>query len=99
MGARVHHDVALPALALSHVVEDRDAAGCLHDAPETDAAELGQPAGQAALRQRGVLRSIMPIHASGVVARRQLRESWRLRRIVFAPVTGWLLVFARLGRL
>src|ERR1700720_4707801 len=30
----VHDDVALPPLALTHVVEDRDAAGCLHDPAE-----------------------------------------------------------------
>src|SRR5262249_49512275 len=50
----VHDDVALPALALVHVVEDRDAARRLHDAAKAaaeQAAELGQPAAQAAVRQ------------------------------------------------
>src|SRR6516165_5827458 len=32
--APVHDNVALPALSLAHVVEHRDAAGSLHDAPE-----------------------------------------------------------------
>src|SRR5262249_54466268 len=35
--ASVHDDVALPSLALTHVVEDRNAAGRLHDAPEAAA--------------------------------------------------------------
>src|SRR6266702_7425736 len=95
----VHDDVALPPLPLTHVVEDRDAAWCLHDSPEADVAKLGQPPGQAALRQRGVLRTIVAIHARGVVARREFRESRRLRRIVLASVTRRLLVFARQGRL
>src|SRR5262249_28092601 len=58
MGASVHDDVALPPLALAHVVEHRDAAGCLHDAPEADAisdppkgANLGPPSHQATHRQ------------------------------------------------
>src|SRR5262245_23984433 len=35
VGASVHDDVALPALALPDVVEDRDAARGLHDPAET----------------------------------------------------------------
>src|SRR5271170_81987 len=31
MGASVHDDVPLPSLALTYVVEHRDAAGCLDD--------------------------------------------------------------------
>src|SRR2546423_7695598 len=42
----VHDDVALPPLPLTHVVKDRDAAGCLHDTPEADVSKFGQPAGQ-----------------------------------------------------
>ena len=63
---------ALPPLPLTHVVEDRDAARRLHDPAEAAgrASELGQPAGQAALRQRTVLRTIVAIHARGGVARR-----------------------------
>jgi hypothetical protein len=34
MGASVHDDVALPALALPYVIEDRDAARRLHDPTE-----------------------------------------------------------------
>src|SRR5216684_1545172 len=48
----VHDDVALPALTLAHVVENRDAARCLHDPAEAaaeQAAELGQSAAQAAV--------------------------------------------------
>src|SRR4051812_47436402 len=37
MRPAVHDDVALPALALADVVEDRNAAGGLHDAAETAA--------------------------------------------------------------
>src|SRR5262249_48289449 len=51
MRPSVHHDVALPALALADVVKHRDAAWRLHDAPEAAAiggAKLGQPQPQAA---------------------------------------------------
>src|SRR5207244_7482191 len=99
MRPSIHDDVALPTLALTHVVEDRDTARRLHDPSEADVSKLGQPAGQAALRQGGVLRAILAIHARGVVAGRQLRESRRGRRIVLAAVARRLLVFARLGRL
>src|SRR5882672_11864704 len=62
MRASVHDDVALPPLALAHVVEHRDAVWRLHDTPEADAAELRKAPGQAALPQRGVLRTVMTIH-------------------------------------
>src|SRR5262249_28839115 len=45
----VHDDVALPALTLVHIVENRDAARRLHDATKTaaeQAAELGQTAAE-----------------------------------------------------
>src|SRR5262249_27015664 len=47
-----HHDVTLPPLTLTHVIENRDAARGLHDLAETagGAAEFRQPRGQAALR-------------------------------------------------
>src|SRR5260370_4801471 len=64
VGAPVHDDVALPPLALIHVVEDRDAAGRLHDAAEAtaeEAAELGQPAVQAAVCHTIVLRTVTAI--------------------------------------
>ena len=67
--------------------------------PPNAAAKLGQPAGQAAVRQRAVLRTIMAIDARGVVARRKFRASRRGRRIVFAAAARRLLVLARLGRL
>ena len=51
--APVHDDVALPPLALTDVVVDRDAARRLDDPAEAAVvgAEFGQPAGQAALRR------------------------------------------------
>src|SRR5258708_11413393 len=89
MGAPVHDDIALPALALTHVVEHRDAAGGLHDAPEADAicdrstrADLRHPTHQAAHSQRSVLRTMIAIDGRGVVARGRLRESRRGSRIV-----------------
>src|SRR5215469_9361324 len=99
MGAAIHDDVALPALALTDVIEDRDAAGRLHDAPKTDAAELGQAAGQAPLGERRVLRAVMAVHARDVVARRRFLEARRMCRIVLAAVASSLLVLAGLGRL
>ena len=63
------------------------------------AAELGQPAGQAAVRQRAVLRTIVAIHACSVVAGSRLRASRRGHRIVFAAAAGRRLVPAGLGRL
>src|SRR5215470_18911521 len=101
MGTSVHDDVALPPLALSHIVEDRDAARRLHDPAEAadPACELRQPAGQAAVRRRAVLRTIVAIHACEVVPRSKIRKSRRRHRIVLAAGTVRLLVFARLGRL
>jgi hypothetical protein len=55
--APVHHDVPLPALPLAHVVEHRDAAGCLYDSPGAPAErtlrqpKYGQPEGQAAVHR------------------------------------------------
>src|ERR1700736_4224324 len=63
MRASVHDNVPLPSLPLADVVEDRDAALCLH-APRMaagPASELGQPAGEAAVRQIAILRTIMAI--------------------------------------
>src|SRR5713226_7011925 len=71
----VHDDVPLPPLPLTHVVEHRDAAGCLHnsaEAPAVRGSKFGQPAGQAAVRQGVILRTIMAIHARRVVARGKL---------------------------
>src|SRR5277367_5011223 len=101
VGASLHDDVALPPLALTHVVEDRDAARRLHDPAEAPGwtSKLGEPARQASLRQRTVLWTIVAIHARGVVTRRKFGKSRRARRIVFASATGGLLVLAGLGRL
>src|SRR5437763_14410855 len=98
MRAPVHDDVTLPALALSHVVEDRDAAWRLHDPAEASGhgSKLGQPGGQAAIRQRAVLRAIMAIHAPGVVAGGRLCSSRRGRRVVLASITGRICDFASL---
>src|SRR6266853_818150 len=83
VGAAIHDDIALPPLPLTHVVEDRNAARRLHNPAETagGAAELRQSAGQAALRQRAVLRTIVAIYPPCAVARRSFRTSRRCRRI------------------
>src|SRR6266404_3121452 len=102
MGAPVHDDIALPALPLTDVVEYRDAAWRLHDAAEAAAEcgpELGQPARQAALRQPAVLRTVIAVHALGVVARWKVGASRRGRRIILAAATARRLAFACLGRL
>src|SRR4051812_46729364 len=88
MRAAVHHDVALPALALPDVVVHGDAARRLHDPSEAAAAvagaELRQPDGQAAVRQCAILGAIVPVHACGVVARGLLLAPCRRRRIELA---------------
>src|SRR5438105_629880 len=87
--ASVHDDVALPPLALADIVEDRNAAGCLHD-PAVAAgavAELGQSAGQAAVRQVTVLRAVMTVDRDDIVAGRGFRKTRGGRRIVFAAGT------------
>src|SRR6266849_1816249 len=101
MWTSVHNDVALPPLSLTNVVEDRDAARRLHDPAEAadPACKLRQPAGQAAVRWRTVLRPIMAIHACEVVTGRKFRKTRRGRRIILATVTRRLLIFTRLGRL
>src|SRR5436190_12581291 len=101
MRALVHDDVTLPPLPLTHVVEDRDAAWRLHDPAEAAVvgSEFGQPAGQAALRQRTVLRTVVAIHARGGVAGLKFGKTRRARRVVFPSAAGRLLVLAGLGRL
>src|SRR5882672_11026169 len=99
MRASVHDDVALPALALTDVVEHRDAARRLHDAAEAVASNPGQLRCQAAVRQRAVLRTVEAIHARRIVARRELRAPRRWCRIVLPAPTGDRLVLAGLGRL
>src|SRR5258708_24921036 len=86
MRAPVHDDVPLPPLPLTHVVEHRNAAWCLDDTAEGDASKLRQPSGQAAVRQRAVLRTIESVHAPGVLARRKVREARRGLRILFSSV-------------
>jgi hypothetical protein len=53
---RSSHDVALPPLALTYLIEDRDSARRLHDAAKTanTAAELRQPEGQTAVDRRAI---------------------------------------------
>src|SRR4051812_41731481 len=58
----LHHDVALPALALADIVVHRDAARRLHNAPEAAAiggAKLRQPESEAAIRQGAIFRAVM----------------------------------------
>src|SRR6267154_1687714 len=96
----VHDDVPLPPLPLTHVVEHRDAAWCLHnsaEAPAVRGSKFGQPSRQTAVRQRAVLRAIMAIHTRRVVARRKLFTQRRARRIVLPTVTGHRLGPARFG--
>ena len=64
--------------------------------------KLGQPAGQAALRQHAVLGTIVAIdvaQGSREVAWRRFRASRRRGRIVLSPGTGWIFDLASLGRL
>src|SRR5215470_13098573 len=99
--APAHDDVALPPLPLTDVVENRDAARRLHDAAEAAivGSKFGKPAGQAALRQRAVLWTIVAIHAGGVVAQSNLGAPRRRCRIVLPAPAGRLLILACLGRL
>src|SRR5215471_5149687 len=103
MRAAVHHDVALPALALADVVVHRDATRRLHDPAEAAAAiagpELWQPDGQAAVGQCAILRAIMAVDACRVVARGKLVTPRRGRRIVLAAGTSGLFELAGLRRL
>ena len=71
MRRAVHHDVALPALPLTDIVEDGNSAGGLHDAAEAAAisgAEFRQTGGETAVRECCVLGPVMAIHAPGVVS-------------------------------
>ena len=76
MWTSVHDDVALPALTLAHIVKNRDAAGRLHDAAKAacQGAEFRQSRGQATIRQRAILRTIVPVHPRGVVTGRSFRK-------------------------
>src|ERR1700739_1618395 len=82
----VPDEVALPTLTVAHVVENREAAGRLHDPAEAAGrgAKFRESAGQAAIRQRAILRTIMPVHPRRVVAGRRLVEPWRGCRIIFS---------------
>src|SRR5215468_2891324 len=82
----IHDDVALPALTLAYVVENRNAAGRLHDPAEAAGrgAEFRQSASQATVRQRAILRTIMPVHPRRVVAGWRLGEPRRGCRIIFS---------------
>ena len=106
MGAAVHHDVALPALALTNVVEHRDSAGRLHDPPEADAvADRPDDLQPPPIRQRTAndarppdcRRSDLwsPCCTAEAVPRIAARASHR----PLAPAARQLLVLAGLGRL
>src|SRR4051794_4533300 len=103
MRSIIHHDVALPALALTDIVVHRDAARRLHNAPEAAAiggAKLRQPESEAAIRQGAIFRTVMAVDAAGVIARRRLIAQRGRRRIVFASRTSdRVLGLAGLGRL
>src|SRR6185369_1121469 len=88
MRASIHDDVALPALALTDIVENGNAAGRLHDAAEAAAvsrAEFRQAACEAAVRKRTIFGIVVAVHARGVVARRRLGAERRRLGIAFAP--------------
>ena len=99
MRAAVHDDVALAALALAHVVEHRHSARRLHDAAEAVAADLRHARGQAAIRQRAVLRAVMAIHPRGIVTWRRVGKPRRGRRIIFTAGAGDIFDLAGFGRL
>src|SRR5215475_12897034 len=103
MRAAVHYNAALPALALADVVIHGDAARRLHDPPEAAAAvagaELGEPDGQAAVRQRAVLGAVMAVHTRCVVTGRKLVTPRRGCRIVLAAGASGLVELACLRRL
>src|SRR5580765_5057208 len=89
MRTSIHDDVALPTLPLADIVEDRNTALCLHDPAKAAAiggAEFGEPPGQAAIRERAVLRTIVAIDTSGVVAGRRVRAPRRWRGVVLAAI-------------
>src|SRR5260370_13968009 len=98
MGAPVRDNIALPPLPLTHVVEHGDAARRLHDPAETagGAAKLKQSKGQAAHRQRTVLRTIVAIETPGVVARRRLRAARRGPPLVFSTRATRPVVLSRI---
>src|SRR5215467_2405800 len=102
MRAPVHDDVALPTLSLTHVIEHRDAAGRLHDSTKASAecgSKFGQSARQTALRQTAVLRTVIAVHAYGIVARWQIGVPRRGRRVILSAVTSRRFALARFGRL
>jgi hypothetical protein len=63
------------------------------------AAKLGQPRGQAAVRYRAVLRTVIAIDVRGVVAGRSSRTSRRGRRVIFSVGAARRHLFACIGRL
>src|ERR1043166_7721800 len=98
MGASVHDDVALEPLALTGVVENRDAAGALDNAKEVAPERGGQVwnrSRQAPVSEAAVFRAVVPVHPAGVVARRQIREMGRRRGVVLSAGARRRLVLAR----
>src|SRR5215471_16602776 len=104
MGAPIHDDIALPALTLTEIVENRDSTWCLHDSAEAihvRATKFGQSADQAAYAQMSVLRTIkaIDIPAGRVVAGRKFCASRRRYWVVSAAVASEIFDSARFGRL
>src|SRR5215471_16059758 len=100
MGAPIHDDIALPALTLTDIIEDRDSTWCLYDSAEAihvRATKFGQSADQAAYAQMSVLRTIeaIDIPAGCVVAGRKFRASRRRYRVVSPAVTTEIFDSAR----
>src|SRR5207249_8893310 len=72
MRAPVDRNNALPALPLSHVIENRHGSWRLNDAPE--AAKIRQHGGHATFRHAAVLWIVDSINVAGAVTRRNVRS-------------------------
>src|ERR1051325_9923037 len=91
MRSAVDRDDTLPALALSHVIQNRHASCRLYDTPE--AGEIRQDRGHAALRHASVLRIIDSIEVAGAVTGRNFSAA-RRRWPILSATAAWLIVFA-----
>src|SRR4051794_10507306 len=96
----IHDDVALPALTLTNVVEDRNPGGRLHDAAKTTAAvsgaEFRQSDSQTTVRQRAILGAIVAIHAGCVVTNGTFCTPRRRLGVIFAAGAAGQIEFAGL---
>src|SRR5258705_10072448 len=82
MRTPVHDDVALVALTLALVVENRDGPGSLHNSPVAAAercSELWDIAREASLTEASVLGTVIAIDSVGEVGRRHVVASRRHR--------------------